>query len=264
VALIVLLSAQGSPGVTTSALGLALTWPRPVLLVDADPTGASAVPAGYFHGELDLDTGLVDLAVSHRYGVLAEDLPRAAMRIPGTSVEFLPGARSHAQARTLIPLWEPLTDLLASLEPTGQDVIVDAGRAGLTGSPEPLITGSDLTLLTVRSTLPALVGAKSWADTLRVQFDDQGAAGNLGLLLIGPGQPYTAREVAQVLQIPVVAVLAWDPVTAEVYSRGVPPSRRFTSSALVRSLNAAGAAIRSTLAAHQDELGVPAAAGGDT
>ena len=44
-AVIALASASGSPGVTTTALGLALLWPRPVLLVEADPTGGSgAVP----------------------------------------------------------------------------------------------------------------------------------------------------------------------------------------------------------------------------
>jgi hypothetical protein len=50
-ALIVLTSASGSPGVTTTALGLALTWVRPVLLVEADPTGGSGSPAGYFRGQ---------------------------------------------------------------------------------------------------------------------------------------------------------------------------------------------------------------------
>ena len=50
-ALIVLTSAAGSPGVTTTALGLALTWHRPVLLVEADPTGGSALLAGYFRGQ---------------------------------------------------------------------------------------------------------------------------------------------------------------------------------------------------------------------
>ena len=49
-ALIVLASAWGSPGVTTTALGLTFNWPRPVLLVEADPTGASGVFAGYFRG----------------------------------------------------------------------------------------------------------------------------------------------------------------------------------------------------------------------
>ena len=40
-AVVALASASGSPGVTTTALGLALLWPRPVLLVEADPTGGS-------------------------------------------------------------------------------------------------------------------------------------------------------------------------------------------------------------------------------
>ena len=74
-ALIVLTSASGSPGVTSTALGLAMTWPRPVILVDADPTGARAIPAGYFGGaQLPNDHTIIDLAVSHR---LMERFPGA-------------------------------------------------------------------------------------------------------------------------------------------------------------------------------------------
>ena len=43
-------SASGSRGVTTICLGLSLSWPRPVVLVEADPTGGSAILAGYFRG----------------------------------------------------------------------------------------------------------------------------------------------------------------------------------------------------------------------
>ena len=46
-AVVTLFSASGSPGVTVSALGMALAWQRHVMLVDADPTGSSAVLAGY-------------------------------------------------------------------------------------------------------------------------------------------------------------------------------------------------------------------------
>lgn len=35
-AIVALVSASGSPGVTATALGLALLWPRPVMLVEAD------------------------------------------------------------------------------------------------------------------------------------------------------------------------------------------------------------------------------------
>ena len=43
-AILILTSAGGSPGVTTLAVGLALTWPRPVLLADCDPGAHQADP----------------------------------------------------------------------------------------------------------------------------------------------------------------------------------------------------------------------------
>ena len=43
-------SVSGSLGVTTLSVGLALTWPRPVVLVEADPSGGSAILAGYCTG----------------------------------------------------------------------------------------------------------------------------------------------------------------------------------------------------------------------
>ena len=63
-AVIALTSASGSPGVTTTALGLALLWPRPVLLVEADPTGGSGLLAGYFRGTREYDGGLIELALT--------------------------------------------------------------------------------------------------------------------------------------------------------------------------------------------------------
>ena len=38
-ALIALFSAKGSPGVSTTAMLTAALWPRPSILVDADPMG---------------------------------------------------------------------------------------------------------------------------------------------------------------------------------------------------------------------------------
>jgi hypothetical protein len=254
-ALIVLTSASGSPGVTTSALGLALSWPRPCLLVEADPTGGSGILAGYFHGDVAHIGGLIDLALAHREGTLAEAIPLATMAIPDTAVQLLPGIRGHAQARSLIGLWEPLCGALQALERNGQDVIVDAGRLGLAGCPEPLIYGADLSLLVTRSTLPALSGARSWAQTLRGEFEQMGAASALGVLLVGEGEPYGAREVAKVLQVPVTASLALDQDAAAVFSRGAGPPRRFESSQLLRGLRAAASAIQSVVDANRASLG---------
>ncbi|MBD3783708.1 MAG: hypothetical protein IE926_12280 [Micrococcales bacterium] len=242
--LIVVCSSSGSPGVTTSALGLALTWPRPVLLVEADPTGGSALLAGYFRGQVTPAASLVDLAFAHRTGALAEAIPALAMTVPGTEVSILPGTLAHGQARSLEALWAPLAATLKALDAMGQDVLVDAGRLGLTGSPEPVIEEADLCLLTVRTDLVSLAGARSWAQTLRTRFDAQGAGDSLGLLTVGQGRPYSPREVATVLGVPVLASLAWDEAAAAVFARGAPRPRRFETSPLLRSLRATGDAAR--------------------
>jgi hypothetical protein len=273
-ALIVLASASGSPGVSTTALGLTLNWHRPVLLVDADPTGSSSVFAGYFHGTQEPTGGLINLALSLRDGTLAEALPRETLLLdPEAPAErsagVLPGLRAHQQAPTLLPVWDPLTEQLRALERNGQDVIVDAGRLGLAGWPQPLIAASDLTLLVTRSSLPALAGATSWAKTLRAQFAAVGGLSRLGILLVDEERrwpsvptgarvrPYTARHIAKALQIPVVSSVDWAPEAAEVYSHGARKPRKFESSDLVRSYRTGASLIHSVLTSNQAALAHP-------
>ena len=59
-AIVCLTSASGSPGVTTTAVGMAFSWPRPVLLVEADPTGGSGVLAGFLRGTTPYDAGVIE------------------------------------------------------------------------------------------------------------------------------------------------------------------------------------------------------------
>ena len=271
-ALIVLASASGSPGVTTSALGLTLNWHRHVLLAEADPAGASSVFAGYFRGSHEPTGGLINLALAERDGTLAEAFPRETLvldpSVPAeTSAWFLPGIRSHEQAPSLLPLWEPLAQQLRALDRNGQDVIVDAGRLGLTGWAQPLITASDLTLLVTRNSLPSLAGARSWGKALRDQFAMVGGLSRLGVLVIDesgrwPTMPsvvprvrlYTARQIAKALEMPVLASVDWDLEVAAVYSHGARTPRKFDSSDLVRSYRASVASIQSILTANQVAL----------
>src|SRR3954454_8425541 len=164
-AVIALASAAGSPGVTTPAVGLAFAWPRPVLLVEADPTGSSGILAGFLRGTRQYDAGLIELALAPV--AVADALAEVARPIEGSTVSFIAGTRSHAQAAGLRELWGPLAQALADLDSTGQDVIVDGGRLGLSGSPEPLLNAADLALLVTRTSLPALAAARSWAETIR-------------------------------------------------------------------------------------------------
>ncbi len=256
-ALIVLVSASGSPGVTTTALALALTWRRPALLVEADPTGGSALLAGYFRGRAAPTDSLIDLAFAHRDGTLGASIPAVTMTIPGSAATLIPGTRAHGQARSLTGLWEPLARAFTSFDDLGQDVIVDAGRLGLDGSPEPLLFAADLTLLVTRTDLVSLAGARSWAETLRGGFEQQGNPAGLGLLTIGDARPYTAREVTDVLQVPVVASIAWDEPAAAVFSHGHDAPRKLDRTRLLRSLRAAQDAITTRVTATREPLPAP-------
>lgn len=243
-AIIAVTSASGSPGVTTTVLGLALCWPRPVLVVEADPTGGSGILAGYFQGQVEHAGGLIELAMAQRQDLVAAELPHQLLDIPGSGAKLLAGARSHAQAGSLIGLWPAVLDALRELDSTGQDVLVDAGRLGLVGSPTPLLHGADVTLLLTRSTLPALIAATSWAETLREET--AATPTHAGLLVVGEGQPYPAREVADALQLPLVAKLAWDRRSSAVLSRAHGAFGKRGS--LRPSLAAAGEAIRAVAA----------------
>lgn len=232
-AVICLTSASGSPGVTTTAVGLAFCWPRPVVLVEADPTGGSGILAGFLKGTTPYDTGLVELALSP---LDAADALRDVVRPLSPSVGLVAGTRTHTQSSALRDVWAPLAEALQDLEASGQDVIIDAGRLGLVGSPQPLLDTADVTLLTSRTTLPSIAAARSWAESAR-----EPATGwrHPGLLLIGAGQPYRAAEVSTALGIPVAVEIPDEPAAAAVYHRGSNPPRQFESGSYVRGLKAA-------------------------
>ncbi|MBI5027337.1 MAG: hypothetical protein HZB48_00580 [Actinobacteria bacterium] len=194
---------------------------------------------------------MVDLVKAHRAGVLADALLRMAMPVDGTQASVIIGSRSHEQAAGLARLWEPLAGVLRDLAARDQDVIVDAGRLGLEGSPAPLIDQADVTLLVARTT---------WALSL------QNAAGpdhEVRLLLVGPGRPYRAGEVSRALGVAVAGSIRWDPVRAGVFSHGDPmpaarglrrltgspdaAGRAFALSGYQRSVQAAGEAVRAVV-----------------
>ena len=253
--LICLAAAAGSPGVTSTVLGMAFCWPRPVLVVEADPTAGSAILAGRFRG-LQGHSGLLDLVAAHRSGVLAETLPRVVMAVPDTQVTILTGSRSHAQAAGLTRIWEPLLSALKSISSAGQDVLVDAGQLGLEGSPTPLIAEADLTLLVLRSNLRALAAARSWAQALGA---DAVPGHSVQAIVVGAGRPYLAVDVSRTLGLPVLSTVTWDPRRAEVFADGADKpaprfggpaaaDRAFESSGYLRSIRAAGEAARKAAA----------------
>ncbi len=257
-ALYVLTSASGSPGVSTAVAGLAYYWPRPVLLLDADPTGTSALLAGRFRGGLEPGLGLIDLAVAAAEDRLDEAFAAAITKLPDSDVRFLAGIRSHEQAHSLGSLWPQLLGVLNRLDEAGHDVIVDAGRLGLVGSPSLLIDRADLVLLVTRNSLVSVAGARSWAASLRTRFAEHGRSARLGMMLIEDTprrvQAYGDGQVARALQLPVVASLPHGKESAEVYSHGARTPKNFETTGLVKAYAASGEALRMVHANNLAEL----------
>jgi hypothetical protein len=242
-----------SGGATTTALAVALSWPRPVLLVEADPTGSSSILSGYFRGTVAHDRGVFDLAKAKRdNNNLVTQIETSTLQVPGgrSNVRLLPGLTGPAQAGSMSEVWDDTSSALTKIDRSGTDIIIDAGRLGQLGSPAPLLRSAGQVLLLTRTTLPALAALRGRSQLLSEELTAVGqhGAAPLRVVLVGEGQPYTSREIKKVIQTPLAPSVAWDPVSAEVYSLGATPSRRFASTPFQRSIG--------KLAANVEDAGV--------
>ena len=143
-AILILTSAGGSPGVTTLAVGLALTWPRPVLLADCDPGAHQAVLAGYLAGQSPAARGCCGSPRRTATGARCarwsiDQSPAARRRGRRPAGCSCPASPSPAARRTSAAVWADLAEAFDRLGDVDIDVIVDAGRIGPPGCPAPLV-----------------------------------------------------------------------------------------------------------------------------
>jgi hypothetical protein len=250
--ILLLTSASGSPGVTTLAVGLALTWPRPILLADCDPGAHQAILAGYLGGRSANGKGLLRVAEAHRdrrplrEAVLDQTLPLSAET--ESRRLFLPGFTKPGSYTHFSGVWEDLAEALDRLGEVDIDVIIDCGRLAPQGPPVALLERSALTLVVVTSSLRSIMSARVHLPTLRnhprLNSTDRG---HLGLIVVGEGQPYRRTEIAKALEVPVIASFAYDPKAAAHFSDGRPRQRRFDSSPLIRSIRDAASNLSSAM-----------------
>jgi hypothetical protein len=251
-AILLLTSTAGSPGVTTLAVGLALTWPRPILLVDCDPGAHQAILAGYLGGRSAGGKGLLRVAEAHRdrrplrEAVLDQALPLSAEE--ESRRLFLPGFTKPASAVHFGGVWQDLAEAFDRLDEVDVDVIIDCGRIGLSGPPAALVERSAMTAIVGSSTLRSIMSVRVHLPTLldhpRLNSSDRG---HLGLIVVGEGQPYQRGEIARALEVPVIASIAYDRQSAVHLSDGRPRHRRFDTSPLIRSIRDASSQLSSTL-----------------
>jgi hypothetical protein len=234
-----LVSAGGSPGVTTAAMALALAWPSSAIVAECDPSGGDIL-AGLLIGHVPASLGLMEHAIEAGRDGYAAARALGDQLIPldadGTR-KLLPGLTDPRQAAGLASAWPAVAATLAAQR---ADVIADCGRldAG-PGQPNAILTTARTVALVMRPTIRQV-----WSALSRVEILTQlGVSSRLALLLTGPGT-HSAREVAQALGVRVAAALPDDARSAAMLSDGVGGERSLSSGSLLRSARAAGQALR--------------------
>jgi hypothetical protein len=251
--LIALCSAKGAPGVTTSALALALSWPRPVVLAELDPAGGDVL-AGYGRGEMSAG-GLADLELAARRGGPARHLDSQLLQLDSEGrARLLPGLADPASARHVD--WDCLAAALAAVEDGAIDVVADCGRLRAEHFPAAVVHRAAAVVLATGSSLRAVRAATQAIAELR---EREACLGMLGTLVIGPGEPYGEREIGEALGVPVVGSLPRDEKAAAVLSDGAPSGRLFAQSALLRAARTVAARLVESAAAHESRLMPPPA-----
>jgi len=223
VSVVMLVSAHGSPGVTTTASVLAAMWPEPrrCLLVEADPFGG-VIAARFGLGDTP---GLSTLAAQTRGGFDDAAVEAHSQRLPG-GLPVLVGPASPEEAQAV---WRDVAGPLTEWAAGGSlDVIVDRGRLLPGAPPNRASSGKDLVLVVARPTVDQLRSASiRHASLVTAGFD-------ASLVLIGE-RPYGPDEVAATMRVPVLGVVAWDPRTAAALTGAQGTVRELRRSPLVRS-----------------------------
>lgn len=252
--LLVLTSAVHSPGTTTTAVGLALSWPRPVLLVDATRMPSQSVLAGLLQGHDPGSRGLWGVLAAHRERrPLGAAIERGSLALPasdGVGRWFLPGFSHPGMVALFASTWPEFVTALASWE---SDVIVDAGAIGTNGLPPALTNEADAVIVVSRTSLVDLAGLRLYLPLVTDAVPKE----RLSMLLVGAGRPYSAAEISATLGLRTEASLPWNPAAAAVWSHGEVAGRTFASSPYARAVRGCADGLAERFDRSRERIGAP-------
>jgi hypothetical protein len=225
--LVCVASQKGSPGVTVTALALAVAWQRSTrrraLLLEADPAGGTLA----IRYRLGVEPGLLTLAAAvqadrHREpgSVLAH-----AQRLPG-GMPAVVGPDGPDQARAALrAAGDALGVWLRGF--AYLDVIADVGRLDVGSPADRLAHAADVVLMVARPRVEQLQPAARRLSSLDAECR------SVAWILIGE-DPYPAEEVEAAYGYEVAGVVADDP-RAVAGLEGAITTRQVARSALLRS-----------------------------
>ena len=207
-ALVAFASAR-SPGLTTSMLALALSWPRPVLLAELDPDGGTI--AGW--RAANPDPGLKTLAASGRHYLSPGLVTEHTQSLPnGVTVLMSPPSPDRCVAAfaalNLVGLGETLRSIAE------RDVLADCGRIDSNSPVLPVVHEADAVIFVTRAALVDIVGLRARLETL--ELDPSVRAG----IVVVKGGPLTVEDVVAAFTLPVIGTLEWDPRAASALNEG--------------------------------------------
>lgn len=223
--LFTLISAKGSPGVTTAAAALAACAADGVerLLVEMDPSGGDIEALTGMTGE----PGLLRVANDLRRRIDPQVLPGYAVAAPPGLSSILAPTAGPAAESVVTSVADRLGAALGALP---FDVIGDGGRWAPTQSSAARIGSAHVAAVVCRPTAASIEHSRHLIDRVRQ------VAQPVAVVLVGD-RPYGADEVAAALETAVAGVLAWDPgAVASLWAEGV--TRRWHRSWLARSARA--------------------------
>jgi MinD-like ATPase involved in chromosome partitioning or flagellar assembly len=235
--LIGLVSAKGSPCVTTAALTFAAVLGIQGLLIELDPSGGTI---DCWTGTTD-EPGLVRTASALRRSISAESLVYGTGLAPdGVSSILAPTSGVLAES-AVAAIGERLSMATADLNRT---VILDAGRWARSQTTSRRLSGCDAVLVVCHPTIAGIEAARSIVDALTA------AVGCPVALLLNGERPYKDREVSEATGLPIVGTLPWDSrALNDLIITG--PSRGWLRTGLARSARSALATVTGEIQAHE-------------
>lgn len=249
---VLLLTGAGhAPGTTTLGVALALTWPEPVLLVDANREPDQTVLAGYLQGLDPGGRGLGGVLQAYRERrPLGAGLDALTVPLGPPGHDFLPGFANPGMVALFGGAW---TEFGNALEAAGRTVLVDSGRITPAGLPPALVTVCSGVVVVTGSRLVDLAALRLYLPLVVAAAGEE----RVGLVVVGPGRPYGSGEIAHRFGVPVWAKVAWQPEAAAVFAAGDAEPRRLMAGPFVTDVRALAATLEERLAGRRSLLGTP-------